>query len=143
MTRLSLQGVILLFFLLNPSVAFVPRHDKSQVPSFKNPCLQKSRWYHATTKRANTSLCGSRISVESYEHKDLKLTYLYKKAAHGRENDKPIVLVHPVGVGLSSWFWVKLMEAFEDNPPIYAPDLIGCGLYHGADPWDPDKVGNL
>eukprot|EP00980_Cylindrotheca_fusiformis_P031741 scaffold26892_cov132-Cylindrotheca_fusiformis.AAC.1 len=88
--------------------------------------------------------CSSRIYIEEYRHKNFpKLTYLYKKPAPGRENDKPIILIHPVGVGLSSWFWMKLLEGFEDNPPIYAPDLIGCGLNHGADPWDPEKVRKI
>lgn len=34
------------------------------------------------------------------------------------------------------------MESFESNPSMYAPDLIGCGLDHGADPWDPEKVSS-
>ncbi|KAL3936273.1 MAG: hypothetical protein SGBAC_008381, partial [Bacillariaceae sp.] len=52
-------------------------------------------------------------------------------------------MIHPVGVGLSSWFWTPLMESFDksSNPPMYAPDLIGCGLDHGADPWDPETAG--
>ena len=33
------------------------------------------------------------------------------------------------------------METYEDNPPIYAPDLIGCGIDHGADAWDPQTCG--
>jgi len=110
------------------------------------------------------------ISVESYEHKTFKkLTYLYKKASPGREGDRPIILIHPVGIGLSSWFWKKVMmmqmQSFttnseEDecnndytnrtnnssnnsngNPPIYAPDLIGCGIDHGGDAWNPNENG--
>mmetsp|Transcript_11668 Transcript_11668/g.25192 ORF Transcript_11668/g.25192 Transcript_11668/m.25192 type:complete len:437 (-) Transcript_11668:28-1338(-) len=103
------------------------------------------------------------ISVESYEHKTFKkLTYLYKKASPGREGDRPIILIHPVGIGLSSWFWKKvMMQSFttnsEDefgndysynnsriksgNPPIYAPDLIGCGIDHGGDAWNPNENG--
>lgn len=33
------------------------------------------------------------------------------------------------------------MDTYEDNPRIYAPDLIGCGIAHGADKWDPEKRG--
>jgi len=33
----------------------------------------------------------------------------------------PILLIHPVGIGLSSWFWKKL-----DLPAAVAPDLPGC-----------------
>ncbi|KAL7547279.1 hypothetical protein ACHAWF_010601 [Thalassiosira exigua] len=83
----------------------------------------------------------SPMSIESYQHKSFKLTYLYKPPALGRERDCPVVLIHPVGVGLSSWFWKKMMQSFKDNPPIYAPDLIGCGIDHGADAWYPEKNG--
>lgn len=95
---------------------------------------------HAVTKPTKTSFEHG-ISVDSYKHKDWKLTYLFKEAAPGREHDCPIILVHPVGVGISSWFFTKLMTEFTDCPAIYAPDLIGCGLAHGADAWDPETKG--
>ena len=50
------------------------------------------------------------VTIEEYQHKDFKLTYLYKKASPGRENDPPIILIHPVGIGLSSWFWKKMIR---------------------------------
>ena len=82
------------------------------------------------------------ISVEKYKHKNFTLTYLYKEPSPGRENDRPIILIHPVGIGLSSWFWNKILETYVDNnPPIYCPDLIGCGINHGADAWDPETNG--
>ncbi len=84
---------------------------------------------------------ASSVSVEKYQHDGYDLTYLYKPAAPGRENDPPLVLIHPVGVGISSWFWSRMMESYDDNPAIYAPDLIGCGIDHGADPWLPEKKG--
>ena len=81
------------------------------------------------------------VSIEEYQHKDFKLTYLFKKAAAGRENDPPIILIHPVGIGLSSWFWKKILDSYDNNPAIYAPDLIGCGIDHGANAWYPDMNG--
>jgi pimeloyl-ACP methyl ester carboxylesterase len=84
---------------------------------------------------------NNEIQLQRYQHKSFNLTYLYKEAAPGREKDRPIILVHPVGIGLSSWFWKRLMDSYKDNPPIYAPDLIGCGIDHGADAWDPEAVG--
>ena len=82
------------------------------------------------------------ISIGTCQHKDWKLTYLYKDAAPGHENDPPLLLIHPVGIGLSSWFYKKFMDEFDgDNPRIYAPDLIGCGIAHGADPWNPNVQG--
>lgn len=48
----------------------------------------------------------------------------------------PLLLVHPVGVGLSSWFWDRLAREWPGE--IYAPDLIGCGA---SDAWDPSERG--
>lgn len=81
------------------------------------------------------------ISVGSYAHKNFNVTYLFKPAAPQKENEPSVVLVHPVGIGLSSWFWEKMMEGYSDNPNIFAPDLLGCGLDHGASAWDPDEQG--
>ena len=74
---------------------------------------------------------SNNISIEKYQHKTFNLTYLYKKASPGRENDRPLILIHPIGIGLSSWFWIKVLESYKGNPAIYAPDLIGCGINHG------------
>lgn len=41
-----------------------------------------------------------------------------------------IVLIHPIGVGLSGIFWHRFLQAQEKSPlkmPIYNPDLLGCG----------------
>ena len=89
----------------------------------------------------SSNVSNNNIKLQRYTHKSFNLTYLYKEAAPGREKDRPIILIHPVGIGLSSWFWKRLMDSYDDNPPIYAPDLIGCGIDHGADVWDPDEIG--
>ena len=54
-----------------------------------------------------------------------------------------IVLIHPVGVGLSGIFWNRFLKAQAQSTvkmPIYNPDLLGCGesdLVHIAyDPKD-------
>lgn len=105
----------------NLSVAIIPQATKLQNDSSK--------------------VSNNNIQLQRYTHKSFNLTYLFKEAAPGREKDRPIILIHPVGIGLSSWFWKRLMNSYDDNPPIYAPDLIGCGIDHGADAWDPDKIG--
>eukprot|EP00571_Detonula_confervacea_P014235 CAMPEP_0172297428 /NCGR_PEP_ID=MMETSP1058-20130122/453_1 /TAXON_ID=83371 /ORGANISM="Detonula confervacea, Strain CCMP 353" /LENGTH=372 /DNA_ID=CAMNT_0013006581 /DNA_START=524 /DNA_END=1642 /DNA_ORIENTATION=+ len=104
---------------------------------------QASRLLENAQAKGNTIDVGPKtdISVENYQHKSFKLTYLYKRAAPGRENDRPIILIHPIGIGLSSWFWKRVMESYNDNPPIFAPDLIGCGLDHGAGAWCPKENG--
>ena len=41
-----------------------------------------------------------------------------------------IVLIHPIGVGLSGIFWHRFLSAQNESSvkiPIYNPDLLGCG----------------
>ena len=47
-----------------------------------------------------------------------------------------VVLLHPIGLGLSGWFWTKVAEALPNE--VFVPDFVGCGL---SDPWDPDERG--
>ena len=88
---------------------------------------------------------GNNISIGMYEHEGWNCSYLYTPASPGYEKEPPIVLIHPVGVGISSWFWTRVMEEYSrssnNHPAIYAPDLIGCGLEHGASPWKPMEKG--
>jgi pimeloyl-ACP methyl ester carboxylesterase len=69
------------------------------------------------------------------------LTYLYKPASSKYKTADPILLIHPIGIGMSSWFWERLMEDFAEGPALYAVDLVGCGLAHGAAAWDPSQGG--
>ena len=42
----------------------------------------------------------------------------------------PLLLIHPLGVGLAGWFWERFCQAWYDQGqqnPIYNPDLLGCG----------------
>ena len=79
------------------------------------------------------------VEIRSYDYEGLKLTYTYKRASKGFENKDPLFLIHPIGVGMSSWFWENYLESsFESSPATYCPDLIGCGLQHGADAWNPE-----
>ncbi|GAP98173.1 alpha/beta fold hydrolase [Leptolyngbya sp. NIES-2104] len=38
----------------------------------------------------------------------------------------PLLLIHPIGVGLSRQFWRRFIDAGQQNS-IYNPDLLGCG----------------
>ncbi len=41
-----------------------------------------------------------------------------------------LVLIHPIGVGLSGVFWVKFIQKLQEYSfpfPVYNPDLLGCG----------------
>lgn len=53
-------------------------------------------------------------------------------SVHGSEETlkSPLVLIHPIGVGLSGTFWQRFVEAWlaqNPNGAIYNPDLMGCG----------------
>ena len=53
-------------------------------------------------------------------------------SVHGSEeaSKSPLVLIHPIGVGLSRTFWQRFIETWLAHNPdwvIYNPDLMGCG----------------
>lgn len=136
----SFKAILLIVCLVNQTIDGFLIHNYGNGISINK---QGGGSFQLLSNRQKDSVASdsSVLTVESYKHKTWNLTYLYKKAAPGHEKDPPIILVHPVGVGISSWFYKKLMTEFTDNPPLYAPDLIGCGLSHGADAWDPEKIG--
>ncbi|MDY7024611.1 MAG: alpha/beta hydrolase, partial [Cyanobacteriota bacterium] len=44
--------------------------------------------------------------------------------------DLPLLLIHPIGVGLSRQFWYRFCDRWQQRGyqnPIYNPDLLGCG----------------
>ena len=45
--------------------------------------------------------------------------------------------VHPVGIGLSSWFWDRFIGEWSGGA-VFTIDLIGCG---DSDPWEPADEG--
>ena len=68
------------------------------------------------------------VNTLNYIWQDYRCTY----SVFGAKNDKtnPLVLIHPIGVGLSHEFWQRFTERWiEQNPDflIYNPDLLGCG----------------
>jgi pimeloyl-ACP methyl ester carboxylesterase len=47
-----------------------------------------------------------------------------------KDHDLALVLIHPIGVGLSGNFWHRFLSAeanLNSHLPIYNPDLLGCG----------------
>ena len=54
----------------------------------------------------------------------------------------PLLLIHPVGVGLSSHFWDRFINRWREDDSVtvlLAPDLIGCGKAEcRRDPLTPD-----
>jgi pimeloyl-ACP methyl ester carboxylesterase len=76
-------------------------------------------------------------AIDYYEHDGWRLAFRHKPAAPGREADPPLLLVHPVGIGLSGWFWDRFIDAWQGGE-LFAPDLIGCGE---SDAWRPEERG--
>lgn len=63
-----------------------------------------------------------------YEWKKYKCAYTAYNTNSSQET--ALVLIHPIGVGLSGIFWQRFLKAFvasSQNIPIYNPDLLGCG----------------
>jgi pimeloyl-ACP methyl ester carboxylesterase len=96
--------------------------------------------WSSPTITSSVAAAADSSQIKNYEYDGWNLTYRYKPASPGYENKSPILLIHPVGIGLSSWFWERFMAEWT-GPAIYAPNLIGCGVSEGADPWDPNERG--
>ncbi|CAB9504445.1 expressed unknown protein [Seminavis robusta] len=88
-----------------------------------------------------TTSSNSNVQLRTYTHDGWTLKYRYKPAAKGKENEPPLLLVHPVGIGMSSWYWDEFMTSWNDGGAVYAPDLIGCGIDNGSDAWNPQERG--
>ena len=155
---LSLFGPLVALTLLPSSAAFQPTTPKispgtaSQTKSLPvSTSLLPEEVYGSPDDTAATSqspLLGttrpaadSGVQLLSYEHDGYTLKYRYKPAAPGKEDQPPLLLVHPVGIGMSSWFWDALLDEWNDGGAVYAPDLIGCGIDHGSDAWVPEEKG--
>jgi pimeloyl-ACP methyl ester carboxylesterase len=68
---------------------------------------------------------------QSYTWRNYRCAYeLYPSNDLRADNSIPLVLLHPIGVGLSRYFWHRFCGEWRqsgyDNP-IYNPDLLGCG----------------
>lgn len=120
--------------------------------------LRTKKGFHLKTSSNDEE---QQTTIESYSFRDWNLTYRHKKLSSQPEKkdkgwaslklkrqqnwDQPtkstVILIHPVGIGMNSWFWEKLINTWQDDNnqsyDIIAPDLIGCGIANGGDAWDP------
>jgi pimeloyl-ACP methyl ester carboxylesterase len=66
-----------------------------------------------------------------YEWKNYRCAYnVYRETPATADNSIPLVLIHPIGVGLSRVFWQRFCDSWYktgNTNPIYNPDLLGCG----------------
>jgi pimeloyl-ACP methyl ester carboxylesterase len=69
------------------------------------------------------------VSRQSYTWKTYPCAYEHYPA-RDLDRSAPLLLIHPLGVGLAGWFWHRFcQEARAQGWPqaIYNPDLLGCG----------------
>ncbi|MGI0482525.1 alpha/beta hydrolase [Geminocystis sp. CENA526] len=67
-------------------------------------------------------------SIQYYSWNKYKCAYTCHNI--DRSHEIAIVLIHPIGVGLSGNFWHRFLQAeskLNSELPIYNPDLLGCG----------------
>lgn len=69
------------------------------------------------------SALGGNANVYDWRHGRI----VYKTAGEDRDG-VPIVLVHSIGAGISSFMWRKNFDALAKDFRIYAPDLLGFGF---------------
>jgi len=113
---------------------------------------RRDRWNNINNDREvllmNKNTNNDEDIIYKYEYDGWNLTYRYKEITNNNNNDAPsLFLIHPVGIGLSSWFWKRFLKEWNASnnnccvSSIYAPDLIGCGIENGGTPWNPDDRG--
>ena len=153
-----------------------------QPPSKRPSSKTRSGTALQSTSKASSSSPPPRSSTNSnvllnYQYNGFDLTYrklTVRRRLHNNNssnstkddernnnnnNDKnlKILLIHPIGVGLASWFWEPFMEILGASSSsstttttttsntvsweVYAPNLIGCGISEGSDAWDPKTRG--
>ncbi len=68
--------------------------------------------------------------TEFYTWKKYRCAYELYPQKQSDTTSIPLLLIHPIGVGLSKFFWHRFCSLWQDKNlpnPIYNPDLLGCG----------------
>ncbi|MGF1538709.1 MAG: alpha/beta fold hydrolase [Elainellaceae cyanobacterium] len=77
----------------------------------------------------NASPSPAAGSVQTYGWRGYRCAY--EVVSNGQTSgDLALLLIHPIGVGLSREFWTPFCQAWldaGDRAPLYLPDLMGCG----------------
>ena len=79
----------------------------------------------------------STLPRSTFNYNSFECSFRRKAAASGFESQPPLLLIHPVGIGLASWFWDQFLDEWNGGE-VYVPDLIGCG---DSEEWDPSEQG--
>lgn len=91
----------------------------------------------ARLKKLRGGSMATAMTRGTFSYNGFQCAYRHKPAAAGFEEAPPLLLIHPVGIGLASWFWDKFADEYEGGE-VFVPDLIGCGQ---SDAWDPAERG--
>lgn len=68
--------------------------------------------------------------MKLYKWQTYCCVYDYHTPPSGEISGPPLLLIHPIGVGLGRWFWQRFTNAWHTagyTNAIYNPDLLGCG----------------
>ncbi|MGD1809510.1 alpha/beta fold hydrolase [Dapis sp. BLCC M126] len=68
--------------------------------------------------------------TEFYTWKGYSCAYELYPQKQDDTSSIPLLLIHPIGVGLSKFFWHRFCSLWQEENfpnPIYNPDLLGCG----------------
>ncbi|GAA6618587.1 alpha/beta fold hydrolase [Scytonema sp. NUACC26] len=69
-------------------------------------------------------------SIQFYNWKNYRACYETLNPSFSIPEGTPLLLIHPIGVGLSRQFWRRFQSEWYKQGhrnPIYNPDLLGCG----------------
>jgi pimeloyl-ACP methyl ester carboxylesterase len=70
-------------------------------------------------------------STQFYTWKNYRCAYEhYERSVREAQDSAPLLLIHPIGVGLSRRFWHRFCQTWYQSGrtnAIYNPDLLGCG----------------
>jgi pimeloyl-ACP methyl ester carboxylesterase len=69
-------------------------------------------------------------SIQFYNWKSYRASYEILNPSFSEPEGTPLLLIHPIGVGLSRQFWRRFQSEWYKQGyrnPIYNPDLLGCG----------------
>lgn len=70
------------------------------------------------------------VFSQFYQWKNYNCAYEIHQPVNINSEETPLLLIHPIGVGLSRKFWSRFCHSWYAQGcqnPIYNPDLLGCG----------------
>ncbi len=80
--------------------------------------------------RANAPYKQTTSPTQFYSWKNYPCAYEVHNPPNSTPEGVPLLLIHPIGVGLSRQFWQRFCHEWYKQGrrnPIYNPDLLGCG----------------